>query len=472
MISFSIFAFEFFLNRMYFNSIYKTTLEFMKYFKLSLLFITLFTLTNCTSEPDNVGNPPGNTTPAITVGTISTNAVTDITFTTAASGGVIISNGGSPIINKGIVWSLVQNPTTTLITKTNDGSGSESFTSSMTNLESNKTYYVRAYAQNSKGTSYGNQVTFQTLINPNSLPRVTTTEVTNVTTNTVNAGGTVTNSGIANVTSRGLVWTLSADVPPTLLVNLGITSTGFGLGSFVNDLTNLTPNTTYYIRAYATSSYGTGYGEVKTFTTSPLLYTIGNGVTDISGTTYGSIKLNNQEWATKNLSVTKYRNGDVIPQVQNATQWAALTTGAWCYYSNVTANGTVYGKLYNWYAVNDPRGLAPTGWHIPTNAEMISLTDFLGGSLEAGGLIKETGVSHWLSPNTNAINSSGITALPGGYCMANGSFSSLGTIGYWWTSENYNPSSAWCYGLYHNTKTITRAPIDKKQGFSVRIIKN
>lgn len=444
----------------------------MKYFKLTLLLLTVFTLTNCTSDPDNVGTNPGIPGNGITIASLITEDVSNVTFTTAVSGGVITSDGGSPILDKGIVWSLNQNPTTILGTKTNEGAGSDSFTSTMTNLESNKTYYVRAYARNGKGIAYGNQISFETPLDENLLPRVVTAAAENITTNSVKTGGNVTANGISPVTSRGVVWTLDSNVLPTILVNLGMTTNGTGIGNYVDNLSNLTPNTTYYLRAYATSSYGTGYGEVVSFTTSPLLYTVGTGVTDISGNTYGSVILNNQEWATKNLSVTKYRNGDVIPQVQNATQWAALTTGAWCYYSYQTANGTVYGKLYNWYAVNDPRGLAPTGWHIPTNAEWISLIDFLGGSQEAGGLLKEAGTSHWQSPNTNAINSSGITALPGGYCLANGTFSDITTKGYWWTSDNYNSTSAWCSGLYHNTKTITRAPIDKKQGFSVRIVKN
>ncbi|WNM19382.1 fibrobacter succinogenes major paralogous domain-containing protein [Flavobacterium capsici] len=444
----------------------------MKYFKLTLLLLTVFTLTNCTSDPDNVGSDPQIPGTGITIASIATTDVSDITFTTAISGGIITSDGGSPILDKGIVWSLNENPTTVLGTKTNEGTGIEAFSSNMVNLESNKTYYVRAYARNGKGIAYGNQIEFQTPLDENLLPRVATTIATEVTTNSAKTGGNVTANGFAPVTARGVVWTLDPDVPPTTDINLGITTNGSGIGPYVDILSNLTPNTTYHLRAYAKSSYGTGYGEIVTFTTSPLLYTVGIGVTDINGTAYNSVILNGQEWTTKNLSVTKYRNGDVIPQVQDATQWAALTTGAWCYYSYQTSNGTVYGKLYNWYAVNDPRGLAPTGWHIPTNSEWISLIDFLGGSQEAGGLLKEAGTSHWQSPNTNATNSSGITALPGGYCMANGSFSSLGTIGYWWVADSYNSTNAWCAGLYHNTKTISRAPIDKKQGFSVRVVKN
>ncbi len=441
----------------------------MKYFKLTLLLLTTISLFNCTSSPDIDYSTPEIILPP-TVGVLTTLDVTEITLTSATSGGVISSDGGSPITAKGIIWSTLPNPTVALTTKTTEGGGTESFSSQMIGLESNKTYYVRAYARNINGTAYGNQVVFQTPVNPADLPTVTTNEASDITTNFVKTGGIVTGSGISNVTVRGVVWSMSPE--PTLQVNGGFTSNGFGVGPFVSEITNLTPNTTYYVRAYATSSYGTGYGNEITFTTSPLLYTVGSGVTDINGNNYGSVVLNGKEWTTKNLSVTKYRNGDNIPQVQNATQWANLTTGAWCYYSYQTSNGTVYGKLYNWYAVNDPRGLAPAGWHVSTNADWISLTDFLGGSQAAGGLLKETGTSHWQSPNTGAVNSSGITALPGGHCLANGSFSSLGSIGYWWVADNYNTTNAWCTGLYYNNKTITRAPIDKKQGFSVRLVKD
>ena len=127
----------------------------------------------------------------------------------------------------------------------------------------------------------------------------------------------------------------------------------------------------------------------------------------------------NQVWATRNLDVTTYRNGDPIPQVTDIGQWGTLTTGAWCYYNNDPANGATYGKLYNWYAVNDPRGLAPAGWHVPSDSEWTTLTDCLGGVSIAGGEMKatgamETGTGLWFAPNVGANNSSGFTGLPGG----------------------------------------------------------
>ena len=139
-----------------------------------------------------------------------------------------------------------------------------------------------------------------------------------------------------------------------------------------------------------------------------------------------TVKIGNQKWTTKNLEVTKYRNGDEIPYVEDATEWAKLTTGAWCYYQNKTSNGTIYGKLYNLFAVMDKRGLAPQGFHIPTDAEWTILSDFLGGTDIAGGKLKEKGIVHWKSPNTGATNSSGFTAVPGGYRYSGGNFGFLG----------------------------------------------
>ena len=146
-----------------------------------------------------------------------------------------------------------------------------------------------------------------------------------------------------------------------------------------------------------------------------------NTVSDVDGNVYQTVTICNQTWTKSNLNVSKYRNGDFIPQVTDPTAWANLTTGAWCYYNDDPANGAVYGKLYNWHAVNDPRGLAPQGWHIPSDIELTTLTNCLGGESIAGGQMKESGFAHWLSPNTDATNSSGFTGLPGG---------SRGTMGY------------------------------------------
>lgn len=190
------------------------------------------------------------------------------------------------------------------------------------------------------------------------------------------------------------------------------------------------------------------------------------------------VQIGNQIWMTKNLNVSRYRNGDPIPQVTNPTQWANLTTGAWCYYNNDLANGPIYGKLYNWYAVNDPRGLAPVGWHIPTDAEWTALTTFLGFTDVAGGKMKatgtlESGTGLWKSPNASATNSSGFSALPGGYIADNGSgFFLIDRYGYWWSTTEFGSLRAIARILNYTNGSITTLEFFKDNGFSVRCIKN
>jgi uncharacterized protein (TIGR02145 family) len=186
----------------------------------------------------------------------------------------------------------------------------------------------------------------------------------------------------------------------------------------------------------------------------------------------GDITIGAQVWAQCNLDVTTYRNGDVIPEVQDPAVWASLTTGAWCWYNNDSANGPTYGKLYNWHAVNDPRELAPVGYHVPTDTELTTLTDYLGGSTVAGGAMKEVGLCHWNSPNINATNSSGFTGLPGGDRSASGSCDDIGHYGYWWSSSEYSTGTAWYRLLNFNNGSVGRSIYDERGGLSVRLIKD
>ena len=192
------------------------------------------------------------------------------------------------------------------------------------------------------------------------------------------------------------------------------------------------------------------------------------------------VRIGNQVWTTKNLDVETYRNRDKIPQVQDKNAWANLKTGAWCYYENKGENGTKYGKLYNWYAVNDPRGLAPNGYHIPTDAEWTILTDYLGGKSIAGAKMKST--SGWIEDG-NGTNSSGFSGLPGGSRYTNGDFYEIGAFGYWWSSSEDDPNYAWGHylGIYNNlmNESRTQAALQvsrmyhfKKNGFYVRCIKD
>jgi uncharacterized protein (TIGR02145 family) len=185
-----------------------------------------------------------------------------------------------------------------------------------------------------------------------------------------------------------------------------------------------------------------------------------------------AIVIGTQQWMSKNLDVAFYRNGDPIPQVSDPTAWAALTTGAWCYYNNDPLQGNKYGKLYNWYAVNDSRGLAPQGWHIPSDAEWTTLTTTLGGSSVAGGKMKESGTFNWTAPNTGADNSSGFAGLPGGYRNDDGTFSNFGYSGYWWSSTESVSPTAWYRTLLYINGSLLRSSTNKRLGFSVRCLRD
>lgn len=183
-----------------------------------------------------------------------------------------------------------------------------------------------------------------------------------------------------------------------------------------------------------------------------------------------TITIGTQVWMTTNLDVDHYRNGEAIPQASD--QWLNLRTGAWCYYNNDSATGTVYGKLYNWYAVNDPRGLAPAGWHIPSDKEWTILITYLGGESIAGGKLKEAGTIYWESPNSGATNESGFSALPGGFRYTNGTFINLRVNGNWWTSTEGEPFYAYCRYASFESAISVRSPGYKNSAFSVRCIRN
>jgi len=201
-------------------------------------------------------------------------------------------------------------------------------------------------------------------------------------------------------------------------------------------------------------------------------------VTDIDGNVYQTIIIGDQEWMTENLKVTHYRNGDQIPNVTNNSTWAGLSTGAYCVYDNMPANADTYGNLYNWYAVDDARNIAPEGWHVPTDEEWQILAEFLGGSSVAVGKMKSTGTIEggdglWYEPNTGATNESGFTALPGGYRLNfNGSFYTMSTHGYLWFSTEYNSVSAWHRFLSYDSTNVYLSHYYKRSGFSVRCVRD
>jgi len=195
-------------------------------------------------------------------------------------------------------------------------------------------------------------------------------------------------------------------------------------------------------------------------------------VTDIDGNVYHTVTIGTQVWMVENLKTTKYRNGDPIPNVTLDASWTALTSGAYCLYNNDAANKITYGALYNWFAVSDSRNIAPVGWHVPTDAEWTTLTDYLGGTSVAGGKLKESGTSHWITPNTGATNSNSFTALPGGFRGFNGAFNYVDYYGFWWPTTNNSTTYAWFRYMSSNSVELFKLSDNKYYGFSVRCLKD
>jgi uncharacterized protein (TIGR02145 family) len=207
--------------------------------------------------------------------------------------------------------------------------------------------------------------------------------------------------------------------------------------------------------------------------------TTDKGATGIMESVGGNVKIEppietvvigTQEWTVRNLDVEYYRNGDQIPQATNFSQWGTLTTGAWCYYDFNPANGDIYGKLYNAYAVNDPRGLAPEGYHVPSAAEWSTLVSYLIED-NAGGRLKETGFTHWEAPNEGAINDVGFTALGAGWNYSV-NFSTLKYVAAFWTSSTVNSSIQSCAILEYDRPLVNLNVTQKIDGLSVRLIKD
>jgi len=293
------------------------------------------------------------------------------------------------------------------------------------------------------------------------VPVLTTDEVSRINATVATCGGNITSDGGRTVTARGVCW--GTGITPTIADNK--TVIGAGGGSFSSVMTGLSPQTIFFVRAYATNSAGTGYGITMSFTTL-------QGVTDIDGNVYNTEIIGTQVWMVENLKVSKYGNGDPIPNITDSITWINLTKGAYCDYKNTPANSITYGKLYNWYTVNDNRKLTPAGWHVPSDEEWTILTTFLGGESVAGGRLKEAGTLHWNTPNAGADNSSGFTALPGGARGMDGSFFTGGQYGHWWTATETDDATAREFSMDYNKTIVTSGNLFKIFGFSVRCLKD
>jgi uncharacterized protein (TIGR02145 family) len=319
------------------------------------------------------------------------------------------------------------------------------------------------------------------------IPTISTITLDSISSTTARSGGYITADGGCSISARGVVWSTSQN--PTISLSTK-TSEGTGTGSFTSNLTGLTANTTYYVRAYATNCSGTAYGSEVSFTTT----TASQGVacpgvptiTDIDGNTYNTVQIGEQCWTKENLRVTKYSDGTNIPldssggTIGNSGQTWGRTTGARTIYEHSQSNLTMYGYLYNWYAAKgiattgstSYKNLCPTGWHVNTNGEWTTLITHLGGENVAGGKMKLTGTTLWTSPNEGASNVSGFSGLPGGSRGDSGGFGLLSSFGGWWSSSEYDISHSWILRLDYSVGDVGRFYTTKGHGWSVRCLKD
>ena len=299
-------------------------------------------------------------------------------------------------------------------------------------------------------------------------PVLITASVSNISSTSANCGGSVTSDGGAAVTSRGVCWSTAQN--PT--ISDSKTSDGNGTGSFTSSLQSLTPSTPYYVRAYATNSKGTSYGDVATFTTTAIEP---GTVVDIDGNVYHKVTIGTQVWLVENLKVTHYRNGDPITlggpkDLMNKTEGE----GMYYNYGNSDSIAKIYGRLYNFYAGTDSRICAPLGFRVASDSDWSVMANYLGNDSLTGGKLKEIGTVHWLNPNLYATNETGFTALPGGFY--NGLLGTFGFIGIstsFWTSTSTGTYYADGRSLFNNSGYILGAHEGdgrKVHGWSIRCV--
>jgi uncharacterized protein (TIGR02145 family) len=398
-----------------------------------------------------LGEPP--TSPKVT-----TMDIIQITDSSAQSGGIIVSDGGQKVLNKGICWSVSPEPTIK-DSLTKDVSGKDSFVSSITGLKANTTYYVRAWAENEIGIGYGNEISF--LTKPG-LPVLTSSMVIQITDFSAIGGGNVLNDGGSEITHRGVCWSTSRD--PSL--NDPYTTDGTGKGSYISRIPDLQSNTTYFARAYATNVAGTIYGENIQFRTA-------QGSFPWQGRVYGYVTIGTQTWMNENLAY--------LPAVSPLEEESPVDPKYYVYDYNGnqvseaqnTMNYMTYGVLYNRIAAlngappseNIPsgvRGICPDGWHVPSRGEFEILITYVGE--EAAALKSRYGWTEW----GNGDNSSGFNALPGGYRHYWG-FSFINSTASFWTTTNDNNNTPLTLQIFSYTSFWDD---ENPAAMSVRCIKN
>jgi uncharacterized protein (TIGR02145 family) len=384
--------------------------------------------------------------------------------------GNVADEGKSEVTNRGFCWALTENPTIEDFISDEAMGGPGEFSMDITVLDDN-TYFIRAYATNSKGTGYGNTLTANTSA---AAPVLTTRTPTEITTSSVKTGGIITSDGGSVIIAKGICWSTK---PGPVVAGLH-TNEGTGLEPFTIILSDLVPNQTYYIRAYASNSIRTSYGEETNFKTATGM--TGTFVDPRDNHVYNWIEYNQKAWMIENLAY--------LPAVSPSSDYSSVYEHFYVneYQGNsvsaakATTDYQVYGVLYNWPAANIA---CPDGWHLPSDEDWKSLEKCLGMSAAeldligfresgiVGASLKETGFRHWMGENLGSTNSSGFTALPGGQRISTG-YEMPGFRAMFWTSTQNDNNTALYRQLYFYDYGVYRNTLGKQSGFSVRCLRD
>jgi uncharacterized protein (TIGR02145 family) len=405
------------------------------------VMILLFSLNGCKEK--NEYNYPS----------VETGELSGITESSVIITAKVTDMGSYEVTGRGFVWNTTGLPTLASGDTLTVGAGLGAYTASVENLLPSTKYYIRAYATNKVGTKYGGLKNFWTL----GPPVLYTYYPYGVTSATATVKSNLVYIGSHPVIKMGICW--SKEGTPGLSDNVleysGTDST------FIFQLVDLEPLTTYYVGSFATTEKDTSYGGVRTFTT------LGGFVDDIDGNSYEVVRIGEQHWLSKNLRVTRYNDNTPIEKVETASEWISTTDPAYSVYDNSDTLDIAYGYLYNWYAVNSGN-LCPVGWHISTDEDWAKLDTFLGD--DAANKLKDPD-GDWTSA-LGATNETNFSALPAGYRGLNGVFSGLKRDAAWWTTAANGDNYAWLREISSSSTGLARNSYLKNRGNSVRCVKD